>query len=202
MASDWITTSTLLRNLRDFEDDAAWRRVVERFRPPIARFARDVGVSPADAEDVAQETLAAFAKGLRAGKYDRERGRLSAWLFGIAYHRAARQRRRDAREPEREDEAAAAEIPDERWASTAWDRRWQAHVLQESIRQARREFAAETFRAFELVVVRQRSPAEAAAEIGVPVKAVYNAKHRVLRRIRALSGALESMEGGDAVPGR
>jgi RNA polymerase sigma-70 factor (ECF subfamily) len=194
MAHDWITTSTLLHQLRDFQDEGAWRRLVERFRAPIAGFAVDMGVSRDDAEDVAQEALMAFAQAFREGRYDRDRGRLSAWLFGIAYHRAARLLRRSSREPGREPEEAAAEIPDERWATTAWDRRWQAHLLEECVRQAQREFAPEIFRAFDLVVVRQRTPAEAASDLGIPVKAVYNAKHRVLQRIRELGTALESLE--------
>jgi RNA polymerase sigma-70 factor (ECF subfamily) len=202
MSDDWITTSTLLHRLRDFRDDA-WRTFVLRFRRPVASFAVDLGVPRDDAEDVAQEALLDFARAFREGKYDRDRGRLSAWLFGIAYHRAARLRRRRSREPGIEPEEAAAQVPDERWASTVWDRRWQAHVLAECVRQARREFAPETFRAFDLVVVRGRSPAEAAGELGIPVKAVYNAKHRVLKRVRELGAALESVpEPGDDVHGR
>ena len=195
MATDWITTSTLLHQLRDFDDDQAWRRIVERFRKPIAGFAVELGVSPEDSEDVAQETLLDFAKAFREGKYDRERGRLRKWLFGIAYRRAARQRRKSGRDRDRRAPGEEAErVADERWASTVWDRRWQAHVLEECLVQVRREFSADVFEAFELVVGKERTPGEAAEQLGVPIKKIYNAKHRVLKRIRELSEAFESLE--------
>jgi RNA polymerase sigma-70 factor (ECF subfamily) len=203
MATDWITTSTLLHKLRDFEDAFAWRRFVERFHRPIVAFAVELGVAREDAEDVAQETLVDFANAFRDGQYDRNRGPLRRWLFGIAYRRAARQRRRLARERDVLAPAdAALEVPDEEWASSVWDRRWQSHVLQECVRIARREFSPDVFHAFELVVGKQRTPAEAAQELGVAVKSVYNAKHRVLQRIRELSAAFDVTEDrGHALPG-
>jgi RNA polymerase sigma-70 factor (ECF subfamily) len=202
MATDWITTSTLLLKLRDFDDDAAWRRLVERFRRPIAGFAIEMGVSPDDADDVVQETLLDFAKAYRDGHYDRERGQLRRWLFGIAYRRAARQRRRLSRaRDEWAPPEAALDVADEQAAAAAWDRRWEAEAIEECVRQARREFAPEVFAAFELVVGKERTPAEAAAELGVAVKSVYNAKHRVLRRIRELSAAFDATEEpGGALP--
>lgn len=202
MGTDWITTSTLLLRLRDFED-AAWRHFVERFRRPIVAFALDLGVPPEDAEDVAQDALGDFAQAYREGRYDRARGQLRRWLFGIAYHRAARHRRRAAKaRAERAPTDALLEIPDETAAGSLWDRRWDAEVLEECVKQARREFAPEVFAAFELVVGQDRAPADAARELGVGVKSVYNAKHRVLRRIRELRATLEATEeGDDAVPG-
>jgi len=203
MATDWITTSTLLLKLRDFRDDAAWSRFVGRFRRPIVAFARELGVAPADAEDVAQDALSDFASAYRDGRYDRERGQLRRWLFGIAYHRAARHRRRLARaRAEWAPADAALEVPDEASATAIWERRWEAGVLEECVRQAQREFSPDVFAAFEMVVGKERAPAEAARELGVSVKSVYNAKHRVLRRIRELRAAIEATEeaGGD-VPG-
>lgn len=54
------TTATVLDRLRDVNDQSAWGSFVERFRAPIIGFSRRMGRSPADAEDVAQETLLAF----------------------------------------------------------------------------------------------------------------------------------------------
>jgi DNA-directed RNA polymerase specialized sigma24 family protein len=90
--SDWVTTSTILGGLRDFEDRASWERFVARFRAPIVRLALGHGLEAADADDVAQETLVAFADGFRAGRYDAQQGRLSSWLFGIAYRQVLRAR--------------------------------------------------------------------------------------------------------------
>jgi DNA-directed RNA polymerase specialized sigma24 family protein len=46
-------------------------------------------------------------------------------------------------------------------------------------------------RAFEMVALADRVPADVAKELGLSVKAVYHAKYRVLRRVRELRAALD-----------
>ena len=57
----WLTTATVLQNLRDFDNREAWSSFADRFRQPVVSFARSMGLHQADAEDAAQETLLAFA---------------------------------------------------------------------------------------------------------------------------------------------
>lgn len=196
---DWITTSTILHDLKDPANESAWRHFVHRFRRPVASFARKLGVSHADAEDVAQETLLAFLETVREGRYERERGRLSHWLFGIAYRQALRQRRRDAR-PEYPAPSRSGSRPfldavsDEDRAADLWNRTWDWFLVRECMDRVRREFHPDMIEAFSKVVVEERTPAEAAAELDVPVKSVYNAKHRILKRIRELREDLEAVD--------
>ena len=195
---EWVTTSTILHDLRDYANAAAWQSFVDRFRGPIVRFVAKLGLSQADAEEVAQEALLAFAEKLRAGLYDPERARLRSWLFGMVYMQALKQRDRNRRRElplaERpEIEQAMAEIPDEKTVADLWDTHWERFLVQECFRQVQREFAPESVRAFELVVKEGRSPQEAATEAGVSVKSVYNAKHRILKRIRELKTEIEEV---------
>jgi RNA polymerase sigma factor (sigma-70 family) len=195
--SEWITTSTILWGLRDFDDRGAWERFVERFRAPIVRLAQGQGLKQADAEDVAQETLLAFADGYRAGRYDVEKGRLSRWLFGIAYRQMLRARETSNRRPasghEEESSSDLHEIADEEQATRSWDAEWERAILEQCLAQARREVQPQTFRAFELVALENRDVAQAAAELAIDVKAVYNAKHRLLKRIRELRESMEQL---------
>jgi len=193
---EWTTTSTVLRDLRDYEHRAAWDRFASRFRRPIVSFACSLGLSSVDAEDVAQESLIAFAEAFRRGQYNREKGRLSQWLFGIAYRQALGRRRDEARRTAKQHTPASesgflAALPDEPAASVSWDDEWERHVLQECLERVRREVEPSTFRAFELVMREDRSADEAARELGVPIKLVCNAKHRILKRIRELLPLLE-----------
>lgn len=195
----WITTATVLQNLRDYHNRDAWGAFTERFRRPIISFARGMGLKTTDAEDVAQETLLAFAEAYRKGQYDSSKGRLSKFLFGIAYRQALKFRRGGApgagggrlAQPE---SGFWSEVPeaDEARASNIWDTQWESSVLHDCLQQARGEFEPVTFRAFELVVREELEPTAAAAELGINVKSVYNAKHRVLKRIRALRDAFDS----------
>jgi len=66
----WLTTATVLQKLHDFGNREAWDSFTERFRRPVVSFARGMGLKQADAEDVAQETLLAFAEAFRRGQYD------------------------------------------------------------------------------------------------------------------------------------
>ena len=195
---DWLTTSTLLQDLR-YERDEAWQSLVDRFRGPIVRFARRAGHPPADAEDVAQQTLLTFVQRYREGRYDPARGRLSRWLFGIAWHQLLRDRRARAREPVNiptvtGDTSFWSALPDESAATTIWDHEWERAMMATCLDRVRREVEPATLRAFELVVLEARRPADAAAELGVPVEHVYSAKHRMLTRLRALREQLEGID--------
>ena len=181
----WLTTATVLQNLRDFDNREAWSSFADRFRQPVVSFARSMGLSQADAEDAAQETLLAFAEAYRRGQYDPAKGRLSKFLFGIAYRQALRARRVGAQVAP-VGTTVWTQVPEEQEASGVWDVEWEQGLLDDCLRQVRVEFEPQTFRAFELTVRDGRDASEAAAELGVPVKSVYNAKHRILKRIREL----------------
>jgi RNA polymerase sigma-70 factor (ECF subfamily) len=199
---DWLTTSTILDGLRDHSNAAAWSRLSERFRAPIVRFARRMGLPEPDAEDVAQETLTEFATGFQKGRFDPQRGRLSRWLFGIAYRQALNERRSFARRMARSPRIAAestliAGIPDEEAASVSWDHEWEQALLTQCLEQVAAEVEPVTYQAFCLAVGQERPASEVAEQLGVPVKAVYNAKHRVLKRLRELREALEEEQPGE-----
>lgn len=190
-AGEWVTTSAVLRRLADFDDTAAWNAFADRFRAPIERFAKGRGLSESDAEDVAQETLMDFARAFRDAGYDRGKGRLSSWLFGIAWRRVDRVRRKDERAVA---EQPVGEHPTAFWAGVEgdaaatrdWDEAWERARLERCLREVRREVQPSTFRVFEMLVLEHRSVEEAVAELGITRNAVYVAKHRVLGRLRDL----------------
>ena len=192
---DWVTTSTILDRLCDFDDRDMWDRFTDRFRAPVAAFARRFGLGEGEIDDVVQETLMAFANGLREGKYDRSAGRLSSWLFGIAYRQAANARRR--RDQARPRQADATEfwqsIPAESDATAAWDADWAQSMLRQCMERVRATVAEQTFRAFELVARQGRTPEQAAAELGISRDAVYVAKHRVLKQLQQLVSEIEEV---------
>ncbi|MGE3182328.1 MAG: RNA polymerase sigma factor, partial [Phycisphaerae bacterium] len=155
MSAEWQTTSTILEGLRDFENARAWQDFSARFRGPIVSLVRRMGLTEAEADDVAQETLIHFADGLRAQKYDREKGRLSRWLFGIAYRQALNARRKRGRalaKPAQFAPGAAEALPDETELSNAWDQEWESCLLARCIAQMQNEVEPATFQAFVLVV--------------------------------------------------
>jgi RNA polymerase sigma factor (sigma-70 family) len=193
----WVTTTRLLEDLRE-SDETAWEQFVERFRRPIVRFARDMGLGFDDAEDVAQETLADFIRAYREGQYDRGKGRLRAWLFGIAHRRVLNARRKIARAPRPvppgQRTAFWNALSAEEVARKSWDAAWERGVLEQCVEQVRMEVEPATVRAFELFAIEGRPAADVARELDMSRNAVFIAKHRVLKRVMELRRELVEPE--------
>ena len=193
---EWVTTSTILEKLHDFDNRSAWDRLVDRFRTPIVSFALSMGLRRPDAEDVAQEALIAFAESYRAGKYDPTRGRLSDWLFGIAYRQLLNLRKRLGRREKTvastgETTSCWAGLPDEREATKSWNEQWARAVLQTCLARVRREVEPTSIQAFELYALAKQPAADVATQLGISRNAVFIAKHRVLNRLRELQEQYE-----------
>ena len=186
------TNTELLDGLRDPRNRTVWAQYVERYRPLLERTASRAGLGAADAEDVAQVALADFADAYARGEYRREEGRLRNWLFGILRNRVRERGRELGRERERRAgetvlEAAPAEAELER----IWDEEWRAAILRRCTALVRSEVRPETFEAFRRHVLEGESVPHVAAAVGLSHEQVYDAKRRVLRRLRELRPVLE-----------
>lgn len=201
MQDDWRTTSWILDQMV-LGDDVAWRQFVERFREPLRRLARRTGLDDGEAEDAAQQTLLVFHDGLKRGTYDRDRGRLSAWLFGIARNEIRRAGQRQHRR------AALGLAGGESWPSEAeaadverdWQLAWQQQLLTLAMARVRREVQSNTWLAFERVQLHGEDPAAVAAALGMSRNAVFVAKHRVLTRLRAIEAELTDVRREETRP--
>lgn len=189
------TSTVLLQALRDHGNDRAWEQFERRYRTMLWSFCLKLGLQSADAQDAAQEAITAFIEAYQAGRYDREKGRLRSWLFGIAHRKAIDIRRRRGREVVVSDKTdgsmflGAVESPDE--AAQLWEQEWQAAVLRACMEGVRREVNAATFEAFELQVLHEKPVEEIAGRLSMTPHAVHCAKSRVLARIRELRPVLE-----------
>ena len=180
------TTSLLLDGLRDEDNRVVWEEFDRRYRPILYGFALRLRLEPADAADVAQETLLRFVQEYRAGKYDRGQGRLRAWLIGIARYRIADVRRDQARKRIARGESAMGELVGEDEAERLWDleqRRFIFHSALAELRGSSR-LNERTIEAFERVVLRRQPVREVAAELGVTPQEIYDAKSRVVEKLR------------------
>ncbi len=179
------TRATLIVRLRDAADQAAWAEFVEIYRPVIYRLARRRGFQHADAEDLAQQVLAAVAQAVRRWQPDPARGRFRAWLNRIARNRIINTLTR--RKPDRAAGGADDPLAD-RAARAGPDSEllrveYRREVFQWAARQVRREFRPDTWQAFWQTTIEGRPVAAVAAELGKAVGAIYTARGRVMRRL-------------------
>jgi RNA polymerase sigma-70 factor (ECF subfamily) len=191
----WITTTQVLNGLQDSNDSETWRIFCDHFQPVLINFARRLGLSPTDAEDAAQETMVAFLKAFRNGKYDREKGRLSDWLFGVAKRVILNLRGHKPLEQLVADKTTGTSfwdlIQDDRGLKHSWETQWRQMVLTACLRQVRREFDPKVFEAFELYALNETPVNKVTQQLGLSPNAVYIAKSRVLSRLRQLEREFE-----------
>lgn len=197
LTSTELTSTALLENLHDAKNQAIWREFDGRFRPLLVSFGRRLGLEAEDAADLAQETLLHFVRDYRAGKYDRSRGRLGAWLMGIARHRLGDAFRKKATRRETRGESAIVSLPDESELSAIWESECRQTVLESAMREMGETSRVSklTLEAFRLHVVDELSAQDVANRLGTTPRAVYMAKHRCLRRLRSVVDVMNERFG-------
>lgn len=194
------TSTTLLNSLiEEPADQRAWRTFCERYGPAIYRFARRRGLSEADAEEVLSATLIAFFEAYRAGRYDRSRGRFRTWLFGIAMNKVHETRRAYGRpSPTSKDRGHAEDAMSrqDELAAEAGDPEFEVDVERtlawQCLDAVRTRVAPLTYQAFDLYVLKGRTPKDVAKTLGIDTNAVYVAKSRVLSYARREFEQLQS----------
>lgn len=193
-ARSWDTHSVLLDKLARFDEASAWGLVDATFRAPLGALATRAGLDGGAAQDAVQDILVTFAAGLRAGRYDRTKGRLSAWLFGIARVEIANALRRQARRAEGDkrctDDASLSEVVDDEFEQR-WNEEWERHLLRRCLARVQLEVEPATYGIFVAAVLSGESAQAVARRHGVPITVVYNTKSRVAKRLHELRSELE-----------
>lgn len=193
------TTTALLDGLNDNGNVAAWDEFDRRYRPILIAFLRRMGLHGDDAADVAQETLTCFLQDYRRGRYDRGQGRLRSWLIGIARYRLADLRRDRGRQREYRGESAIADLPADADAEAVWDAEERRHIFEQAVLELKStaRFNEKTIDAFERVVLRQEPVDSVSSELGLTPQEIYNAKNRVVERLRTIVRRYEeALTGG------
>lgn len=200
--TDWTKTTidsdTLVSRLRDPGDEAAWARVDARYGPMLVAFGRRLGLDADSCQDARQEAMSAFAQAIRAGQFERERGRLRDFLFGIARNKVRDLRKRSARNPQQvvpePDQTGFFErLPDHGELEQVWEAEWQLAVAAQCLQEARQKFTADTYQTFHLRMIEDLPSEEVARRLGKTVNAVDLAVHHVRAFLRRIRPAIEEI---------
>lgn len=199
------TRPSRLARLKDWSQQTAWREFNHDYAPLVRNVARKAGLSGAEADEVAQETLIAVAKKIGEFKHAGRRGSFRAWLYQQARWRIADQFRKREPSPATGRRSAVntqgnedtGTIPAGELPATAasefeiiWDEEWQGWVHQLAIERVKRRVSARQFQLFDLHVLQGLSVREAAATGGSTMAAVYMAKSRVGRLLKKEAASL------------
>ena len=173
--------------------ELAWAEFRTRYAPVIAAFAKRFGVTSHDADDVVQDVILGFYAKSPTFVYEPARGRFRAYLKACTIH--ALQKRAGAARTKKtvplgELDPAAPE------GERAWEELWSQQLLRRALEQTRTQYNdRDTFRAFMLTAIDGKSPADAAAQLGMTLASVYKARARVTEAVRARLDVLSAAEG-------
>ena len=188
----WSKTRTsLLERLYDGSDSIVWSEFFERYRPYIYSVARQRGCPACDADEIVQEVMLAIFEHKAVFRHDPERGRFRDWLGGVARKKAAAWRRAPARRTSSLGGSTGAESEAAAETDAAWEAAFEQAMLAYLLELVRREISPKIYQAFEAVALGECSGAEVARLTGLTRNAVYQARKKVLRRLRELGARLE-----------
>jgi RNA polymerase sigma-70 factor (ECF subfamily) len=173
----------------------AWERLVRLYGQTVYVWCRGAGVSEADAADVSQEVFAAVARHIADFRRERPGDSFRGWLWTITRNKVRDHWRRQADEVQAAGGTTAQQVmnqvPEDGLPDTEAGAEGEAGGLyRRALELIRSEFEERTWRAFLMVTVEGRLPADAAAALGTTPGAVYIAKSRVLKRLREEFGDL------------
>ncbi len=178
------TPLTLLERLRNNKDPADWGRFVDLYSPLLLEWSRRNRVPEADADDLVQNVLVLLIQQLPHFQR-RPDGSFRGWLFTVLRNCWRDRCRVAARQPiisqtvcpdEHEGADPIAELTEEEYRN---------YLFRHMLRIIQSDFSESTWRAFWLHVIEDQPASEVAAATGVTPSAVYLARGRVLKRLRA-----------------
>jgi len=198
------TRQSLLARLKDVGDQESWREFFDIYWRLIHATALKAGLTDSEAQEVVQEVMIAAVKKMPKFTYDPGKDSLKGWLLAVTRWKVADQfrKREKVGQPSRlprsgetpdlpsDDTARTATIerlPDPSGAEidAIWDGEWRQNLLRAALDRVKRRVSPAHYEMYHVHVVQGLSPRETARALGVGTAAVYVAKHRVGRLVKA-----------------
>lgn len=183
-----ITTDpSLLRKLRDPNNDSAWSEFVELYQPVIHRLLVHKGLSTPDAEDVAQQILLSISKALAERPHDFERAKFRTWLNRVVRNaalNAMRKTRQDVAAGGTDQVSMLHAIQDDEHDSKLFEAEYEREVFRKATRIVESESDPATWEAFYRTCVQNETIEQVAASLNKQIGSVYAARSRIVKRIK------------------
>jgi RNA polymerase sigma factor (sigma-70 family) len=198
------TRQSLLARLKDMGDQESWRDFFDIYWRLIHATALKAGLTETEAQEVVQEVMIAAAKKMPVFTYEPGKDSLKGWLLAVTRWKVANQfrKREKVGQPSRlprsgetpdlpsDDTARTAtveRVPDPRGAEieAIWDGEWRSNLLRTALDRVKARANPAHYEMYHVHVVQGLSPRETARTLGVSTAAVYLAKHRVGRLVKA-----------------
>lgn len=187
------TRISFIERLRTVGDTRSWANFHHQYGELLVNYARRLGASRELSEDIAQEVELGVFRAMRRFEHRSRKGCFRAYLRSSVVHalgRRARQRRHE--EATLDPRALDALAKTDCMQDAAWQREHYLHRIRWGMRCVARDLEPVTVEAFRLHVLDGRGAAETAAALSISEASVYQAKSRVIKRLREIIAAMDS----------
>lgn len=183
-------SSSLLMRVQEMQPQA-WARLVEVFSPIIYRWSRQAGLSGADASDIVQDVFTSIARRIHTFERQKEKGSFRSWLATITRNQIRDYFRRKARHPDGHGgtEAMVRMMDVATPESDSLEKSISVEALNSRLPQrileiVKSECDAKTWKAFWMTTIEEVSASVVAEKLEMNITSVYQAKSRILRKLR------------------
>jgi RNA polymerase sigma-70 factor (ECF subfamily) len=199
------TRVSLLRRVRDWEDNASWQEFFDLYWKLIYTLGLRAGLTECEAEEVVQTTMISVARKIGHYRPNSQNGSFRRWIRRQAQWKISDQLRQRFREQKRRrpshpsnDDAATrtgtiARVPDPRnelahFVQEDWDRA----VAEVAVARVKRVVKPKHFQIYDLHIVKKWPIREVARLLQVNIAQVYLTKSRVARLLRQKTKEVEA----------
>ena len=187
------THLSFIERLRNRDDTRTWAYFHQRYGELLFSYARRSGASRETAEDAVQEAEMNVFKAINGFERYPRKGSFRAYLRAAVLHALERRNGKKSNQETTLDPRTFEEFAKTDPSSdAAWQREEYLHCVRLALRTIAKEFSPATMEAFRLHALADRSVAEIAAQLGISKDSVYQAKSRVLKRLREEVHSLDS----------
>ncbi|MBU0755633.1 MAG: sigma-70 family RNA polymerase sigma factor [Planctomycetes bacterium] len=180
----YTTHTSLLTRLAEEVNPKAWREFHDRYADLIRGFTYRYGLQPMDGDDIVQEVLFTLSKAMNRFKYDPQKGRFRSYLKTLTLHKIFQLfRQKDGKTLLMDMDVPESGAKTNPEVEAIWEEEWRQYHVRHAMARLESEFSEKDRIAFSHYAVKGYPAAETAADLGISLDQVYQAKSRILKRL-------------------
>ncbi len=181
------TRLSLLKRLKNGQDETAWEEFHDIYRPVLTRMVAAAGLPACDQQDVVQEIWLAIYRAIDKYEHRSHAFAFRGWLAKLSRNTALNYlTRKTPRHTERLQDGAVLTDRNstKQILQEHWDREYQRQVLQWAALRVASRVSKATFSAFWRTVVEGESVVEVAKELGMTAGSLYVSRGRIMATLK------------------
>ena len=189
------TSVSLLDRLQNSGDESAWTQLDSVYGPLIRGWLSRQSLEAVDRDDVVQDVLLVVLRKLPQFEHNGRVGAFRTWLRTITVNCLRDHWRSRRLRPLADGDTSFVDVLDQLADDSSeltrqWDQEHDLTVTRQLLEGIRGTVEPSTWSAFEGVTLHERNAADVARDLGISVASVYQAKSRILARLRQAAAGL------------